>query len=113
MLDLTLSTAHVDDAASVVAVAGELDLHTTPRLEREIAAAFADGATFVTVDLTGCEFLDSSALKVLRQATRQRGPLSLVISDRRILRPFEITGFDRFFPIHPTLDGATEVLAHA
>lgn len=112
MLGLTLCTTDLDGEVSVVVVTGELDLHTTPRLESEIAAAFAAGATSVTVDLTACEFLDSSALKMLRRATRRRGPVALVIADRGIIKAFEITGFDRFFPIHPTLKDSRAALAH-
>jgi len=113
MLGLILSTTHLDDESSVIAVHGELDPHTTPRLEHTIAEAFDGGAKAVTVNLTACEFLDSSALKMLLRAKRQRGHVSLVITDRRILKPFEITRFDRFFPIHSTVEEASSKATRA
>jgi anti-sigma B factor antagonist len=85
----------------VIHVRGELDLHTTPRLRSALAEAFAAGAERVTVDLTACEFLDSTALNALL-AVRELGPVSIVTRDRTLLKVFEITGFDRLFSIRST-----------
>lgn len=106
MPGLIASTSRLAGEPPVVDVRGELDLHTSPQLGRELASAFRDGADSVTVNLTGCEFLDSSTLTVLLRAQQELGRVSLVIADPQILKVFEITGFDRFFPIHASLDEA-------
>jgi anti-sigma B factor antagonist len=92
----------------VVHVRGELDLYTTPRLRLALTEAFGAGARRVTVDLTACEFLDSTALGVLLAARREFGPVSIVTRDRTILKVFEITGFDRLFSIRSTLGEAVQ-----
>jgi anti-sigma B factor antagonist len=101
----TIATTQVADDVLVIDVCGELDLHSTPRLRHEIAAAFAAGAEHLIVDLTACEFLESTALETLLDARRRLGLVSLVISDRSLLKIFEIAGCKGFFTIYSTLDG--------
>ena len=60
---------------SRVCVAGELDIATTPRLERTLNEAIAQ-ARLVVVDLRGLTFLGSSGLDVIVRAgirARERG----------------------------------------
>jgi anti-sigma B factor antagonist len=111
MMDLKTSREFLEDGTTcVVSVAGELDEYTAPVLERELQAMLRSGAETDIVDLTQCEFIDSSALGVLVTANaRLRGVpsrLSLVTADRNIQKVFEITGLDRVFAIHPTRDAA-------
>ncbi len=44
---------------------GELDASTADRFDHAISQAISAGATFVLVDLSEVEFLDSSALRVI------------------------------------------------
>src|ERR687887_2045691 len=55
----------------LVWVAGELDLHTAPELERALLAAATEAPGPVMVDLSGCTFLDSTALAILVEANRR------------------------------------------
>ena len=65
------------------------------------------------VDLSGCTFLDSTALAILVEANRRlgdaNGALKIIGAAPAILRPFELTGLDRLFAFYPTrtavLDG--------
>ena len=57
------SRASRDGGATVVRVEGELDMSTCPELEHALEGA--DLADHVVVDLSGCTFFDSSALRVL------------------------------------------------
>jgi anti-sigma B factor antagonist len=90
----------------LVSVAGELDMHSAPDLERELRAALDGGAEVVIVDLAKCDFIDSTALGVLVSTRKELEPtggrISLIASDSNIRRVFEITGFDRMFTIHAT-----------
>jgi anti-sigma B factor antagonist len=106
LIDLHITTELLGDGSRVIAVAGELDLYTAPQLTPELMAPSSGGRGAVIVDLTECTFLDSTALGVLANAKKAFVPkgveLSLVISDRNILKVFEITGLNRVFTIHPT-----------
>ena len=64
----------------------------------------------LVIDMTEATFLDSTALGALVGAVKRLqsvgGELSLVCTDRSIVRIFEITGLDRVIPLHRTLDDA-------
>jgi anti-anti-sigma factor len=90
------------DGTRVLSVTGAVDIATVGELDRLLAAE----ATGVIVDLTHCEFIDSSAAAPLVRAhnrlTAESKPLALVSAQAPVLRVFEITGLDRLFAIYPT-----------
>jgi anti-sigma B factor antagonist len=92
----------------VVAVAGEIDVSTAPELERALADAGAEKR--VVLDLSECQFIDSSGLRTLlgaRSAAESAGgSLVLVVSDPGLLRVFEVVGLGDILEIHDTLAGA-------
>ena len=49
---------------SVLAVRGEVDLHTAPKVQYAIERAAGNGADAVVVDMSGVEFMDSTALSL-------------------------------------------------
>jgi anti-sigma B factor antagonist len=106
MIDLEMKKRLLGERTWLVSVAGELDMHTAPDLERELRAALEGGAEVVIVDLAKCDFIDSTALGVLvstkKKLETSGGDVSLVASDSQIRRVFEITGFDRMFTFHAT-----------
>ncbi|HUJ35279.1 MAG TPA: STAS domain-containing protein [Solirubrobacteraceae bacterium] len=59
---------HNEGGAAVVAVAGELDLRTSPELEERLNREFAGGAELVILDLRQIEFMDSTGLRVVLSA---------------------------------------------
>jgi len=60
---------------AVVAVRGELDLYTAPRLWETIDAAIAATPHELVIDLTDVTFLDSSGLSVLVRAHKRLRPV--------------------------------------
>jgi anti-sigma B factor antagonist len=50
---------------TVVAVSGELDVATSPALEREVLALLQEGVGEVVVDASGLDFIDASGIGVL------------------------------------------------
>lgn len=107
MIDLKTKTERFADGTYVVSIAGELDLYTAPTFERELSSALGGGAEAIVVDLTACEFFDSTALGVLLRIRKGLADsptvLSLVTPDRSsIRRVLEITGCDELFPTHAT-----------
>ena len=106
MVDLGLEVSERDGWA-VVAVAGEVDVATAPRLREQLIELVNNGRHHIVVDLSEVEFLDSTGLGVLVGALKRvrtnNGELALVCSEPRILKVFEITGLTKVFPMHRNL----------
>jgi anti-sigma B factor antagonist len=98
----------------VVAVRGEFDVSTAPRVR--VAArdgVVAAGATSLVLDLTAATFLDSTALGViigLGRMLRPDGDIAIVNADAGIARTLEMTGLGDIFPVCATRDEAVAVL---
>jgi anti-sigma B factor antagonist len=105
------------DGVPVIALAGEVDLYTAPNLKEELVRVIDEGARRVLIDFTDTSFIDSTTLGVLvsglKRLRLQGGHLALVITDRNILKIFEITGLDRVFSIHEVRGEALEALTTA
>ena len=113
-MDFSIQTEQVTDARHVISLTGEVDLYTAPELKQELLEAIGAGAKDVIVDFTDTTFIDSTTLGVLVGGVKRLRPnggrLSIVCSDRNIMKIFEITGLDRVFTIYPTRDEALERL---
>jgi anti-sigma B factor antagonist len=104
----------VDDSRApftVLAVSGEVDVYTAPRLRERLVDLVSQGHRQIVVDLEGVDFLDSTGLGVLvgglKRLRSHGGDLSLVCTQARILKVFEITGLTTVFSIAETVDEAT------
>jgi anti-sigma B factor antagonist len=79
-------------------------------LRSRIEQVLQDGRRHLVVDLADVSFMDSSGLSVLVsgfKAMREGGgEMSVVCPNAAIAKIFSITGLDRVFPIHPSLDEA-------
>jgi anti-anti-sigma factor len=73
MIDLRTKSEVFDDGTFVVTVNGELDLYSAPQLESELAELLQRNVRSVVVDLTECEFIDSTALVLLVKANKRLG----------------------------------------
>jgi anti-sigma B factor antagonist len=108
--NLLLETRQAGDW-TVVEAKGEVDLYTAPRLKEELAGLAGGGRARVTVDLGGVEFLDSTGLGVLisglKRCRQAGGDLRLAAPREPVRKVLSITGLDRVFPIHDTVDDAT------
>ena len=58
-MDLTLTTREAD-GKTIVAVGGEIDVYTAPKLRDKISELVATGAYDIVVDMHEVEFLDST-----------------------------------------------------
>lgn len=98
------------DGAAVVAVSGEVDVASAPRLREQIVSLVSEGVPRIVCDLSGVEFLDSTGLGVLVGALKRcrthGGELVLVCTQPSILKVFEITGLLQVFEIHETVEAA-------
>ena len=96
--------------AVVVRVSGQVDSHTAPDLGEQLAAAFADAAGPVVVDLTAVDFLASVGLSLLVQyhqvGVRQGTPLRVVAPARNPLRALRATMLDQTLELYPSVPEA-------
>ncbi len=84
-----------EGSAAVIAISGELDLASGPRLEQELAALNSD-ITLVVVDLRQLEFMDSTGLSIIVRAHQRLAEhdceLSLVRGSPQVQRLLDLTG---------------------
>jgi len=97
------------DEAVIVHLAGELDLYNAHAVRETLFELAAGSPERLVVDLSGVEFVDSTALGVLIEARsrlpNRRGFL-LVSPGVETRRALEISGLDRHFGVHESLDEA-------
>lgn len=89
---------------TVVAVSGEIDLYTAPRLHSELAAAvMGDGPAQVIVDMAGVDFCDSTGMNVLlaalRRARERGGDLVLAGPRPAVRKILQVTGLESVFTV--------------
>lgn len=114
---MDLTVRRTGDGVVVVDVGGSVDVYTAPTLRAGLDAQLQEGHTRFVVDLEDVEFLDSTGLGVLvarlKVVRHQHGWLRLVCTNDKILRVFRITGLDKVFAIHHSLEDALAVTADA
>jgi anti-sigma B factor antagonist len=108
-VDLGLKVEERGDVA-VLAVSGEVDVATVPRLREQLHGLVASGTPRIVVDLDAVDFLDSTGLGVLVGALKRvranGGELALVCTAPRIRKVFEVTGLTKVFALFDTVDEA-------
>src|SRR6201994_1811682 len=113
-MELTLNVHSDAPGFTVIAVGGEIDVYTAPKLREKLISLVDDGSYQLIVDMEAVEFLDSTGLGVLvgglKRVRAHDGWIDLVCSQGRILRIFRITGLNKVFTIHDSVPAA--VAAH-
>src|ERR687883_743164 len=109
-VDLTLENSAAGERM-VVAVGGEIDVYTAPKLRERLVELINSGHYDLVIDLEGVDFLDSTGLGVLVGALKRvrshQGSLRLVCTQERLLKIFRITGLAKVFPIYDSVDAAS------
>jgi anti-anti-sigma factor len=113
------TAAQLDDGVRVVAVRGELDLSTASDLERPLEDAISSGDASVLIDLSECEFIDSTGIALIVRAWQRLdraangdggGQVVICSCNDQVRRVLEITGLELSIPIHSTRDEALVAL---
>ena len=95
--------------AVVVTLAGELDLYNAEAVRNVLIEECARKPERVVIDLSRVEFIDSTALGVLIEArTKLENGRAFLLASPAVetRRALEISGLDRHFGMHDTLDAA-------
>lgn len=97
------------DGAVVVRLAGELDLYNAHVVRDALLDAADEEPQRLVIDLAEVTFLDSTALGVLIEARtrlRNRRAFLLAAPSLEPRRALEVSGLDRHFAIHESVDDA-------
>jgi anti-sigma B factor antagonist len=102
----------------VVRVTGEVDMSHEEELRAELHQAVEADAKGIVVDLTECEFIDSSGIRALllsrqekQQADGGSESLAVAASSDQILRILGVMGLDQVIPVRPTVEEAATALS--
>ncbi len=97
-----------------VAVAGEVDVSTTPELELALDEAIRDSEGAFVIDLCDLEFLDSSGLNVVLRARallgREERALAVVCPPGPVRRLFEVVGIAELLFLYSSREEAAAAL---
>lgn len=98
----------------IVSLEGRIDAATTPQLANRIRETIAGGGRKLLLDFSAVSFLSSSGLRTLlilaRELKAQNGEIHLCALSPQVAQVFDLTGFDRLFPIHQTREEALAAL---
>ena len=113
------TAAQLDDGVRIVAVRGELDLSTASDLEAPLEDAISSGDASVLIDLSECEFIDSTGIALIVRAWQRLdrtadgdgdGRVVICSASDQVRRVLEITGLELSIPIHGSRDEALATL---
>jgi anti-sigma B factor antagonist len=100
---------HRNGGAVVVSLAGELDLYNAHAIRDALLECCAEEPERLVVDLGAVKFIDSTALGVLIEARtrlQNRRAFLLAAPGLETRRALEISGLDRHFAVHESVDDA-------
>jgi len=108
-MELALSSRTLN-GFEIIEAGGEIDVYTAPRLREAIVTAIEAGQLRLVIDVEKVDFLDSTGLGVLVGALKRvradGGSLDIVCTHDRLLKIFAITGLDKVFGLHSSVDEA-------
>jgi anti-sigma B factor antagonist len=110
-MDIT-ETRHAN--YSVFKLNGRLDSNTAMGFEKKLFECIEDGNQKLILDFKDLDYISSAGLRVILKATKNLknadGKLVLCAMQDYVKEVFEISGFDSFLPIVPTIDEAVKTI---
>jgi anti-sigma B factor antagonist len=109
MADLTMEVT-LRGERPVVALTGELDINSSPRLKEALLSLKDQGAIGFVLDMAQLTFVDSTGLGTLvaiwNALGSPPGGIRLVAPTPTVARAIKITALDSVFPAHASRDEA-------
>jgi anti-sigma B factor antagonist len=113
----------LEDGVCVIEVRGELDLATAPELEAPLDEALGAAGGSILLDLSDCEFIDSTGIAMIVRAWQQvdgrakdggrdgdGARVVLCCQNEQVRRVLEVTGLEKSMSIFDTRDQALAAL---
>ena len=103
----------------MIEIRGELDLATAPDLEVPLDEATGAAEGSILLDLSDCEFIDSTGIAMIVRAWQQvdarssnggDGRVVLCCHNEQVRRVLEVTGLDQSISIYESRDQALAAL---
>lgn len=110
-----VQSEELEGGIRVFTVCGELDMNTAPELERALEEALADEEASIMLDLSDCEFIDSTGIALIVRAWQRldrnaggggKGRLVLCCINHQVRRLLKITGVESSISLHEKRDAA-------
>lgn len=107
----------LEHGVRTISVRGELDLSTAPELEGPLEQVLDGGEGSLLIDLSSCEFIDSTGIALIVRAWQRLGSgedgrdLVICSHNDQVRRVLEITGLELSIPVHGTRDEALAAMA--
>ena len=103
-------TERVENDITVFVLEGRIDTAGAVDMDLALQAAVSEGQHKMVLDMAEVRYIGSAGLRTLADVrTKNRevgGDLKLVALNPRVMRVFQIIGFDTIFSIHDTLEAA-------
>jgi anti-anti-sigma factor len=116
-----VETQEIEGGVTVMTIRGELDMNTAPDLERSLDAASAQESPAILIDLSECEFIDSTGVALIIRAWQKvdrdggdgNGRLVLCCPNSQVRRLLDITGVESSISMHDSVEDARAELQGA
>ncbi len=110
----TQMSSETRDGATVLAVAGDVDMSNSDALRTRASEILRSGADALVLDLSGVTFFASSGIAALAQMREESAALGgrpvHVVASRSVRLSLRSTAMDRLLPLHSTVDEALEAV---
>jgi stage II sporulation protein AA (anti-sigma F factor antagonist) len=115
IIPFRVETAEEPSGVRTISVNGELDLNTAPELEAPLEEAIATEGSRILLDLSGCEFIDSTGVALVVRSWQRHdaraggggtGRLALCCPSAQVKRLLDITGVGAAVATHGDRDSA-------
>lgn len=115
-----VQSEELEGGICVFTVRGELDMNTAPELEQALDAALADDEeAAVMLDLSDCEFIDSTGIALIVRTWQRldrdagnggKGKFVLCCVNHQVRRLLKITGVESSITLHEQREAALNAL---
>jgi len=101
-------TEEYSDIATVLTVAGDIDMMTAPQMQGRVDAVLSRRPSALVIDLSDVAFLGSAGIGVLVQVHNDDRDMSFAVVARgpATSRPLHLLGLDKLFQIYPSVADA-------
>lgn len=100
-----------DNGITIYTLEGRIDTQGASDMDMTLQAAVSAGKHKVVLEMADVRYISSAGLRTLADVlTKNRdngGDLKLVALNPKVLRVFQIIGFDNFFTMYDTTEAAT------
>lgn len=99
-----------ENGITILAISGNLDAEGTQAMEEKVVGLLEGGETSLLFDFSGLDYINSSGLRVLvlayQRLKKASGKVAICGIKDYIQEVFEVSGYDKIFPLYPTKDAA-------